>query len=101
MKVRLQNDWPDYVFSKNYKKLPLEDLERFVQTNKHLPDIPSAIEQEKEGLDLGEMNIKLLKKIEDLILYIIEQSGEIKEEKLRNMDQQERLNKLEKILKVK
>ena len=65
-------NWSDYVFSKNYKLIPLEELERFVQKNKHLPNIPSGDEMVKDGLDVAAMDAKLLEKIEELTLYIID-----------------------------
>ncbi|WP_316800450.1 tail fiber protein [Pedobacter frigidisoli] len=61
----------DYVFDNGYKNMPLKDLEKFIQDNKHLPEIPSAVEAEKNGLELGEMNKLLLKKIEELTLHLI------------------------------
>lgn len=64
--------WADYVFEKNYKLKSLPELERFVNTHKHLPNIPSAAEVEKDGIDMATMNAKLLEKIEELSLYIIE-----------------------------
>lgn len=70
--------WPDYVFIKDYKLKPLGELKDFIIKNNHLPNIPSAIEVEKNGVDLGEMNRKLLEKIEELTLYIIDQGEEIK-----------------------
>jgi len=55
----------------------LEELQQYIQQQKHLPDIPSAKEMETMGIDLGEMNVKLLQKIEELTLYIIEQNKKI------------------------
>jgi hypothetical protein len=66
-------DMPDYVFEEGYKVGTLEELESYIKKNKHLPEIPSAIEAENNGLALGEMNKLLLKKIEELTLYIIEE----------------------------
>ncbi|MBB6502646.1 hypothetical protein [Pedobacter cryoconitis] len=72
--IKVQNQvWPDYVFEPAYEKLTLPELEKFIQTNKHLPEIPSAKVVAKDGVDLGDMNAKLLKKIEELTLYMIEQ----------------------------
>lgn len=74
VKVSVLNssEWADHVFHNNYKLIPLKSLETFVLTNKHLPGIPSASEVVKEGLDLGKMDAKLLEKVEELTLYIIE-----------------------------
>lgn len=82
--VRLYNNWPDYVFAKNYQPMPLKDLEKYILQYGHLPEIPSAEEiQKQDGVDLGEMNTKLLKKVEELTLYVIQlqkENDEIKEE---------------------
>ncbi|MBL7740735.1 MAG: hypothetical protein JNK14_16065 [Chitinophagaceae bacterium] len=67
-----QTVWADYVFYPGYILPPLKDVEDFIQKNKHLPDVPSAAEVEKNGLDLGENQATLLKKIEELTLYMIE-----------------------------
>ncbi|RXG11376.1 interleukin-like EMT inducer protein [Leeuwenhoekiella aestuarii] len=64
---------PDYVFEKNYDLISISEVEKFINLEGHLPKIPSAEELEQEGLNLKEMNLKLLEKIEELTLYIIEQ----------------------------
>jgi len=63
----------DYVFAENYPLMPLHKVEQFVKINNHLPEIPSATEVKEKGLSLGEMQNKLLQKIEELTLYVIEQ----------------------------
>jgi hypothetical protein len=73
MTVMLQADWPDYIFKKDYTLMPLSDLKTYIDKNHHLPEIPSAADVEKDGLNLGEMNRLLLKKVEQLTLYLIEQ----------------------------
>ncbi|WP_316815849.1 hypothetical protein [Pedobacter nyackensis] len=77
VKVKPQGEWPDYVFEKDYPILPLNELEKFVSKNKHLPNVPNAAEVKKDGIDVGEMNAKLLQKIEELTLYIIDQQKNI------------------------
>lgn len=72
IKVALSTSWPDYVFGDNYHLTPLEDLEKQIRANKHLPNIPAAAEAEKDGIFLGDMNKRLLEKVEELTLYIIE-----------------------------
>ncbi len=67
-----QSAWADFVFHPDYKLPSLQELESYIKMNQHLPEIPSAAEVEKEGLDLGDMNKRLLRKIEELTLYIIE-----------------------------
>ncbi len=63
---------PDYVFNEDYKLLSLEEIEMFISQNKHLPEIPSAKEFKENGILLGQMSFDLLKKIEELTLYLIE-----------------------------
>lgn len=70
-------DWADYVFSPGYRLTPLKEVARFVKINHHLPNIPSANEVVKNGVNLGEMDAKLLEKIEELTLYIIELENRI------------------------
>lgn len=77
VKVKNSNIWPDYVFEKNHNLLDLQNLEEYIEHYKHLPEIPSAAEIEKDGQDLGEMNRLLLKKVEELTLYLIEQEKKI------------------------
>ncbi len=71
------SDWPDYVFNAAHEMPSLRELETFIRENHHLPDIPSASETAEDGIDLGKMNTRLLKKIEELTLYIIEQEKRI------------------------
>ncbi|WP_298731733.1 hypothetical protein [uncultured Chitinophaga sp.] len=71
--------WADFVFDPEYELSALEDVEEYIKANKHLPDVPSAEEVDKDGLDLGEMNKKLLQKVEELTLYMIELKKEINE----------------------
>ena len=82
------NNWPDFVFEKDYSLMNLSETEAFIKENKHLPEIPSAKEIEENGLNLGEMQAKLLQKIEELTLHAIEQQKLI--EKL-----QKRLSEIE------
>ncbi|URC13521.1 tail fiber protein [Flavobacterium sp. B183] len=70
---------PDYVFANDYKLKSLEEVERYIKQNSHLPEIPSAKEIEKNGLMLAEMNLSLLKKMEEMTLYMIEQNKRIKD----------------------
>ena len=84
IQVAATNPWPDYVFEPSYEKLSLTDLESFIKTNKHLPEIPIAKTIEKDGINLGDMNAKLLKKIEELTLYIIELKHEVDDLKKEN-----------------
>jgi hypothetical protein len=76
--VMLRSDWPDYVFKTGYRLLSLAQVEAYIQQHKHLPGIPSAAEiAQKGGIEIGEMNRKLVEKIEELTLYIIQQQKRI------------------------
>jgi hypothetical protein len=77
--VKVREDWPDYVFEDDYKLISLNDLNIFVQKNGHLPEVPSAESLQDTGLELGSMQRILLKKIEELTLYIIQQDRKISE----------------------
>lgn len=70
---------PDYVFGDSYKLMPLAKVEEFVKSNRHLPGIPSASEMETKNVNLVEMNMLLLQKIEELTLHVIEQQKQIEE----------------------
>lgn len=69
--------WADFVFEPTYKLRPLGELEKFIQDNKHLPEIPSTADVTQNGIDLAEMQALLLQKIEELSLYVIEQNKKI------------------------
>src|SRR6185436_6031969 len=69
--VRLVPNWPDYVFDNKYKLQSLDEVEKYIQQNNHLPGIPSAIDLESNGLNIGEMQKLQMEKIEELTLYII------------------------------
>ncbi len=75
--IVVENGWADYVFNENYQLLPLEQVEEFIQKNKHLPNIPSAKEVSENGLNLGDTQKRMMEKIEELTLYIIEMKKEI------------------------
>ncbi|PKF74825.1 hypothetical protein [Chryseobacterium sp. PMSZPI] len=75
--IAANNGWADYVFEKNYQLMPLNDLAQFIDKNGHLPEVPTTEEAIKNGIELKEMNILLLKKIEELTLYTLEQQKRI------------------------
>jgi hypothetical protein len=66
--------WPDYVFEEDYDLMPLNEVKQYIKENSRLPEIPSAKEVEENGVKLGEMQKKLLLKIEELTLYILQQN---------------------------
>ena len=82
IKVTQSSPWADYVFNEEYALIPLLELENYIKNNNHLPEMPSAKEVRENGIDVGDTQVLLLKKIEELTLYII--------------DQQKRIDRLEK-----
>ncbi len=76
--VKIETGWSDFVFEDDYDLPTLVEVEEFIKANKHLPEIPSAEEVAENGVNLGEMESKLLQKIEELTLYVIEQEKRIK-----------------------
>jgi len=77
------NNWSDFVFDDDYELKSLNDVEEYIKENKHLPEIPSTSEVHRNGLDLAQMDAKLLQKIEELTLYVIQQQKEINELKVK------------------
>lgn len=78
--LRSSANWADYVFANDYKLMPLNEVEAFVKTNKHLPGIDSAEQLTKDGIDVAQMQSKQMEKIEELTLYIIDQDKKIAEQ---------------------
>ena len=108
VKIDLSVPAPDYVFTKEYNLLSIEEVQNHIQEKGYLPNIPSAKEMEASGVELGIMNMKLLEKIEELTLYTIEQEKQLKEQskeiqalKKENKDNsllEERVRNLERII---
>jgi hypothetical protein len=73
-------NWPDFVFEKNYKLMPLSEVESYVAKNKHLPGVLSEAEVNDKGLDLAEINAQLLQKVEELYLHTIELKKQLDEQ---------------------
>ena len=86
-------DWSDYVFEPDYKRLSLEEVEKFVKANKHLPNVPTTAEMMINGNDVMKTDAKLLEKIEELTLYMIEMNKELKTLKEENKVFKSLLNK--------
>lgn len=72
--------WSDYVLKKDYQLPSLQEVKAYIDQNQHLPEIPSEQQIAKEGLNLGEMNKLLMKKVEELTLYLIEKDKNEKEQ---------------------
>lgn len=77
IKLNLTIPVPDYVFHKEYNLIPIYELEDFIKINRHLPDVPSSEKFIENGIYLAEMDLLLLKKIEELTLYLIEQNDRL------------------------
>jgi hypothetical protein len=96
--VKVDLNGADFVFEEDYRLMPLNELEKFVKEQKHLPEIAPAKEMEKNGTELGDLNSKLLQKIEEMTLYMIEQNKKIEQLQEQNKELQalkERIAKLE------
>ena len=89
-------DWPDYVFANGYKPMAISKLEQYIQQNGHLPEVPSAQEVEENGLDLGSMDANLLKKVEELTLYLIEQNKRLDSLEKENKELKQEIKTLKK-----
>jgi hypothetical protein len=88
--VVVNTGWSDYVFDPDYQLRPLKDVAAYIQENRHLPDIPAAAEVQAKGVSLGDMQSKLLAKIEELTLHIIqaEERNNRLEERNRELQKQ-------------
>ena len=87
VRIALSGSWADNVFKKDYPIKSIQELEAYIKVNKHLPGIPSATEVATSGINVGEMDVKLLEKIEELTLYVLELKKE-------NHQQQQEIDKL-------
>ncbi len=85
--------FPDYVFEKTYILKPINELESYIQVNKHLPNIPTAKDVAENGINLSDLQVKQMEKIEELYLYMIQQQKEIEELKEQN-------RKLERLINI-
>ena len=86
--VIVETGWADYVFEKDYKLPSLREVDQYIKNNKHLPEIPSAQEIQNNGLSVGEIQTKMMQKIEELTLYVIELQKQIDELKKNNNSRQ-------------
>ncbi len=75
--IRVNTGWADYVFEDDYVLKPLAEVESFIKANKHLPDMPAAAELQKDGVDISAMQTKMMAKIEELTLHLIEANKKI------------------------
>ncbi len=98
VKVDLSVPGPDYVFENDYPLPSLDEVAIYIGEHKHLPEVPSAKEMEANGVELGEMNMVLLRKVEELTLYVIELKRENDQQREQTMRQQQEIEKLKKAL---
>jgi trimeric autotransporter adhesin len=96
VKVEGSESWPDYVFQPSYKRMSLDEVEKFISVNKHLPNVPSAAEMAIMGNNLGKTDVKLLEKVEELTLYLLEmkKTNDAQSAELQSLKNQ--MNKLKK-----
>lgn len=89
VKVKLQGSWPDYVFGEDYKLPTLHETEKHIKENGHLEGIPSAKEVKANGIDLGDINARLLQKLEELTLHLIEmkKENEVMKDRILKLEQ--------------
>jgi len=105
VKVKTAGTWPDYVFRNGYTPPDLKNLEQYLHTYHHLPGIASEAEVQQNGIDLGDQQAGILKKVEELTLYLIEQNKSLKEQNRQLQqqnaqlkDQQDQIDELKKLL---
>jgi len=91
--IRVQSNWYDFVFKPDYRLMNLGELNSYIKENGHLPDIPTEGEVRENGIELGEIASKLLQKVEELTLYVIQQNNEIDKLKNENAEIKSLLNK--------
>ena len=94
--IKVETGWADFVFESNYELMSLTELDNFIKQFGHLPSIPSASEVEKNGISLGEMDAKLLQKIEELTLYVIELNDQLEILKEQNLRLQSKFHEISK-----
>lgn len=95
MEVQLQGSWPDFVFEDSYPLMPLDELEKSLTVNRHLPGVPSAKTVAREGINVGEMQGKLLQKVEELTLYVIQMNKDVESVRAENESLRARIAQLE------
>ena len=95
VEVQLSDDWPDYVFGPDYELMSLEELGQYIRAERHLPDVPTAEEVASSGISLGQSQIQMLRKIEELTLYVVNLNEQLSNVKQENKSLQGRIQALE------
>src|SRR5690554_1214599 len=90
--------WPDYVFKKDYPLMPLNEVKAFIVANGHLPNVPSALEIEADGVNLGEAAKTSMEKIEELTLYILEINEKVENQEKEQQEQAETIKLQQELL---
>jgi hypothetical protein len=93
--IKLQSAWPDYVFKPGFYLRPLPEVREYIARNGHLPDVPTEEKVAKDGIEVGDMQAVLLKKIEELTLYLLQQEANAKKQEKIISEQNERIKALE------
>jgi hypothetical protein len=93
VKIKTAGTWPDYVFKKEYHLPDLQALERYISQHKHLPGIESESDVQRDGIDIGDHQAALLKKIEELTLYLIEENKRLTDQNKQLAEQNTRLER--------
>jgi trimeric autotransporter adhesin len=90
VKVEGAESWPDYVFKPSYKRMSLDEVEKFININGHLPNVASATEMAKTGNNLGQTDVKLMEKVEELTLYLLEmkKANDVQTAEIQNLKKQ-------------
>ena len=91
-----ETGWPDYVFSASHKLMPLKELEAYINANHHLPELPEASTVENKGVSIAEMSKLQMQKIEEIMLYLVEQNKQIEALKAENANLSAQVSKLKK-----
>lgn len=98
VEIAANNGWADYVFKKDYQLMPLNELQSYIDSQGHLPEVPTTEEAIANGIELKEMNILLLKKVEELTLYTLQQQKNIEKQDEAMEKQNKRIEEMEKKL---
>jgi hypothetical protein len=93
--VKVYTNWADFVFEPTYRLRPLKEVESYIKEKGHLPEMPTAKEVETNGVNIGETQSKLLQKIEELTLYLIEQNKKLDEQAIKLEEQSKKIKALE------
>ena len=92
-------EWADYVFEDGYDLMRLREIEKYINTYGHLPEVPTTEEVQKNGIELGQMNTLLLKKIEELTLHLIEKEHQVEKLQEQYDDLQQQITRIQEAIK--